>query len=111
MSCPSPAVDGYMERNVDGDGCIKLSDMDFFGSEVDVAEEFVEDDENVYVMVVATGTTPGVGARVLTFVEPSEESDNSDMAIGDGCETLDFEADFPRWSCLKSRRQPHGRLG
>lgn len=92
---PQSAVDGYLEYHTDKlDTCAKLSDLNFIGTEVNVFEEYVESPENVYVMLAAQGTTPGVGARVLSFLQPTSQSANTRVELGGGCGTLDFSANL-----------------
>jgi hypothetical protein len=43
---------------------------------------------------LTTGTTPGVGAKMLQFLEPDEASENTTVAIGDGCDVVTVDADL-----------------
>ncbi|MSP56155.1 MAG: hypothetical protein EXR69_11210 [Myxococcales bacterium] len=66
--------------------------MSFFGTEVDVESEFVEGG-GTYLLLLASGTTPGVGTRMLTFLEPQAGSEVVSVDVDDGCGVLAFSAD------------------
>lgn len=88
-------VSGYLEYPTDdGETCTKLSDMSFLGTPIDLEQEFVEGEEHVYMLVFTTGTSPGVGARSMVFIEPTSHSSNREVNAPNGCELLDFEADL-----------------
>jgi hypothetical protein len=44
--------------------------------------------------VVTTGTTLGIGARMMTFLTPTPDSDNTSVILGEGCDVLDFGAEL-----------------
>ena len=86
-------VDGYLDYHTDHEStCTKLSSLSFFGTEIDVASEYTESPDRVYLLILSKGTTPGVGARTLTFVRPSESSSNTRVDMKDGCGMLAFTA-------------------
>ncbi len=88
-------VDGYIGFNTQNAvTCASLSEFTLFGTPVDITEEYAVSDERVYMLLVATGTTPGVGSRMLTFITPSETSTNTEVNISSGCDVLEFEADL-----------------
>ncbi len=88
-------VSGYLEYPTeDGETCTNLSNMSFLGTPIDLDQEFVEGEEHVYMLVFTTGTSPGVGARSMVFLEPTSDSSNHEVAAPNGCELLDFEADL-----------------
>lgn len=88
-------VSGYLEYPTEGETtCTDLSSMSFLGTPIDLDQEFVESEENTYMLVFTTGTSPGVGARSMVFVKPTSESSNREVAAPNGCELLDFEADL-----------------
>jgi len=93
-------ISGYVEWiNEDSALCTTLADMSFFGTEIDVTEEYV-DDGSTYMLLLTEGTEPGVGARVLTFLDPTPESDNTAVDFESGCGVLDLTADvqsLERW--------------
>jgi hypothetical protein len=91
---PQSAVDGYVEHLTDHEAtCARLSAFSFFGTEIDLAAEYVETD-GTYMLLFSTGTKPGVGARSMTFIRPTAESDNTSVNVAPGCDILDFTADI-----------------
>lgn len=87
-------MSGYLEvRNDDALTCARLSEMSFFGTEIDLAEEYVEG-SGTYMLLLTSGTTPGVGARMLAFLAPSTASDVTRVEVPSGCGVLDFAADL-----------------
>ena len=85
--------DGYVEVSTGTDTCVDLSAMSFFGSEFDLETEYVEGG-GTYLVLVTTGATPGVGSRLLSFIEPKAASTTTDIDLGDGCGALDFTVDL-----------------
>lgn len=92
-SLQQAAVTGYVEsRNDDGGTCTNLASMSFFGTAIDVPSEYTTEG-GTYMLLLTTGTTPGVGARMLAFLEPSAESDVTSVSVPSGCGALDFTVD------------------
>lgn len=88
-------VDGYLDFKTDHDSmCTKLSTLSFFGTKIDVADEYVESDDRKYMLIFSKGTTPGVGARTMTFIEPTETSTNTVVDAPEGCGMLDYQANL-----------------
>jgi hypothetical protein len=86
-------IDGYLNLNTHQEAaCVNLFDFSFQGSAVPVAEKYVVSDEEKYLLVLTTGTTPGVGARIMTFLRPTTGSTNTSVTLGQGCDLLDFSA-------------------
>ena len=86
-------IGGYLSYEPeDGETCINLDSMTLFGTEVDIADQYNLESES-YMLLLATGTSIGVGTRMLAFLEPSETSDNTQVDVEEGCSVLDFEAD------------------
>ena len=87
-------IDGYVEwRNEADVSCTNLSDFSFFGTDIDVEQEYTHDG-GTYMVVFTTGTVPGVGARMITFLAPSASSKQTQVEIPAGCGVLDFEVDL-----------------
>ncbi|MCK6505924.1 hypothetical protein L6R53_21480 [Myxococcota bacterium] len=85
-------IDGYVEWNTDHEsGCVQLSAFSFFGTPIDVPSQYV-DDGSTYMLMLTEGLEPGVGARIITFLEPQAESDVTDVTVPDSCGILDFTA-------------------
>ena len=88
-------IDGYLNLNTNGEAsCVNLSDFSFMGSEVSVDEEYVISDDHKYLLVLTTGTTPGVGARTMTFMTPTDSETRTSVTLGEGCDLLDFSAEL-----------------
>ena len=92
----SSNIGGYLalETAEDADGtCAQASSMTLAGTPVDIEEQYVESDEVTYLLLFNTGTTLGVGARTMTFLEPTSASNNTQVsAAADSCDILDFSA-------------------
>lgn len=85
-------ISGYVDvQPEEGATCVELGDMSFFGTEIDITEEYVEG-AGTYLLNFTEGTEPGVGAYTLTFLEPSSDSDVEHVDVGDGCGVLEFDA-------------------
>jgi hypothetical protein len=88
-------VDGYLEYRTDhASTCAKLSSMSFFGTPIDISEEYQESSEHSYMLLLAEGTTPGVGARGMTFVTPTANSTNTRVDVPPGCGLLEASANI-----------------
>lgn len=84
---------GYVEARPDGSTCVSLDDMSFFGTPLDVASEYT-DAGGTYLLIVSETTTPGVGARMLAFLDPSATSDVTHVDLPSGCGMLDFTVEL-----------------
>jgi hypothetical protein len=88
-------VSGYVDYHTDHQStCTKLSSFSLAGSKFDVEDQYVESADTVYLLILSKGTVPGVGARTMTFVKPTEASTNTDVSASSGCGMLDFQADL-----------------
>ena len=88
-------VDGYLEHHLDHSAtCAKLSQLSFFGTPINVQQEFVESPDQLYMLVVTEGTNPGVGARTMAFLKPTASSINTRVDVAPGCGLLEFSADL-----------------
>jgi len=99
-------VDAYFRHTTDHSStCVNISEMDLFGSEIDVAEDFVESDEFTYVILAAHGTTPGVGTRSMTFVKPTAAATATSVQVPVGCtadsQILEFTADLSQMEAVE----------
>jgi hypothetical protein len=86
-------ISGYVESRVEEETCTALSEMSFFGTEIDVAQEYIPD-AATFLLLLTTGTEPAVGTRMLVFLEPTEGSERTQVDVPSGCGVLDFEADL-----------------
>jgi len=88
-------VDAYFEWETDhSNTCVQLSAMEIFGSPIDVASDYVEDERFTYLLLTAVGTTPGVGTRSMAFLQPTGASTTTTVDIPPSCGVLDFTADL-----------------
>jgi hypothetical protein len=74
--------------------CVNLSQLKLGGKLIAPATDYVVASNKIYMMLFATGTTPGIGARSMLFLEPSDTSTNTTVMAPDGCSSniLDFNA-------------------
>lgn len=86
-------MSGYVESRNDGQTCTNLASMSFFGTPIDVAAEYTATG-GTYMLLLTTGTTPGVGARMITFLQPDVNSTVTEAHIANGCGVLDFSVDL-----------------
>jgi hypothetical protein len=88
-------VAGYLEYHTDHSAtCMKLSQLSFFGTPINVPQEYAESANFTYLLLFSKGTTPGLGARAMTFIKPTSTSTNTQVAAPTGCGMLDFSADL-----------------
>jgi hypothetical protein len=88
-------VDGYVEYKTNHtDTCMKLSQLSFFGTPIDLQREYVESSDQTYMLLFAKGVKPGVGARSMIFIKPTATSANTRVDAVTGCGLLDFTADL-----------------
>ena len=86
-------ISGYVQWESDGSTCVDLSSLSLFGTPFDVGEEYNEEGGS-FLLLLGSGTTVGVGTRLLGLLSPSSESDNTRVDIPSGCGALDFNADL-----------------
>jgi hypothetical protein len=72
--------------------CAMLTQFGFQTTLAMPAQDYVEGADK-YMLLFATGTTPGSGARTMLFLEPMAASTNTTATAPDGCNILDFQAD------------------
>ena len=70
-----------------------LTDLTFFGTDPEILSEYTEG-SGTWMLLLASGTTPGVGSRILHFLEPKASSDHTEIIVPNGCGLLDFEAEL-----------------
>jgi hypothetical protein len=88
-------VAGYVEYHTDHvSTCAKLSQLSFFGTAIDVPSQYAESTAYTYLLMFAKGTTPGIGARDMLFLNPTAGSTNTTVDVSTGCGLLDFSADL-----------------
>lgn len=95
------AVTGYLERRTsDGETCASLSEFSFFGTPINLDEEYLVEG-GTYLLTLTTGTDPGVGARTLGFLVPDPASTNLRVDVGGGCDLLDFTVELEAQAALR----------
>lgn len=72
-----------------------LSDFTFFGTEANIQTELTEG-SGTWLLLFTTGTTVGVGARQIAFIEPRADASEAAVSVGGGCAVLDYTADLER---------------
>jgi len=88
-------VAGYVEFHTDHSStCMKLSQLSFFGTVIDIPSQYVESTDYTYLLLFTKGTTPGQGARTMIFLQPTASSVNTMVDGPTGCGLLDFSADL-----------------
>jgi hypothetical protein len=98
-------IDGYLEYNTGSGTCAKLSAMSFFGTPIEVEEQYVESQDQTYLLVLTEGITPGVGARTMMFIKPTSTSTNTTVDVQAGCGFLEFSADLVSAETLSIPRE------
>lgn len=76
--------------------CTTLSAMTFGGTALVPSQDYAAASDRKYLLLFSKGTTPGSGARTMTFLEPTAASTNTKVAAPDGCGSniLHFSADI-----------------
>jgi hypothetical protein len=73
-----------------GSMCAKLSS--FPSAKPD--QDYYAASNKTYMLLFATGTKLGVGAKSMMFIEPSAEESRTDVAAPDGCGIVTFDTDI-----------------
>ena len=77
--------------NEPGEGTeVNLSEMTFFGTDAHIQDEFAEG-SGAWLMVFTTGTTVGVGSRMIAFLTPTAGESATHAEVRDGCSVLDVD--------------------
>jgi hypothetical protein len=79
----------YLVDTSSGSMCAKLSK---FGVKPEL--DYSSGTNLTYMLLFATGTKTGVGAKSMMFIEPSANESNLDVAAPDGCGLVTFDADI-----------------
>ena len=88
-------IDGYLESRTDHvSTCAKLFDFSFLGTPVKVAEQYLEDAAESYMLLFTHGTKTGLGARMMMFIKPTAASANTKVDAPTGCGLLEFTVDL-----------------
>jgi hypothetical protein len=88
-------VTGYLDYPTNHTStCMKLSQLSFFETVIDVPSQYVESSDFSYLLLFATGTRAGSGARSMLFLNPTAASTNTRIDADTGCGLLQFSADL-----------------
>jgi hypothetical protein len=104
----STDYDVYRDINtVDGETCVQTANMEFFGSPINLAEDYKESATDTYMLVFTRGTDPGIGSLTMMFVKPTAGETNTMVTAPTGCSAdetmgmLDFTADLKETAPLQ----------
>ncbi len=86
-------MSGYVQYANTTETAINIGSMSFFGTVIDVPSEYVEN-EGSYLLLLSTGTTIGLGARMLAFLQPQVASSELNVSVPSGCGVLDFTVEL-----------------
>jgi hypothetical protein len=76
-SLTAAMVNVYRDFHVDhtaSSTCVSLSSLSFTSTALNPATDYVEASDKKYLLLFSKGTTPGSGARTMTFIEPTSSS-------------------------------------
>jgi len=100
-------VAGYLDHHTDHlTTCTKLSAFTLFGTVVDAPSMYTENADYTYLLLFSHGTTPGIGARTMMFLNPTSSSTNTRVDAPTGCGMLDFSADLASLTKLSVAAAP-----
>ena len=83
----------YLSQEPGDETAVTLANFTFFGTDADIEAEFTEG-SGTWLVLFASGTTVGVGSRMLTFIEPRADTENTEVEVTDGCSVLDYTVDI-----------------
>ncbi len=88
-------VDKYDDYHLDHQStCTQLASLNYLGSPINIAQDYVESSDYTYVLIASKGMTPGVNSNTMTFLKPTASSTNTAVDMPTGCGILDFEANL-----------------
>ncbi len=83
----------YVSLDTEGRTSASLSELSLFGNDIDV-EQYFEEGSGAWLLTVNTGTTPGVGARMVGFLAPSADAQADQAALTDDSAELFIDVDL-----------------
>jgi hypothetical protein len=83
---------GYVEIQPQGQTCVNTGDLSFFGTPIDVPNDYYTGP--AYMVLLTDTTTPAQGTRALAILLPSKDSDVTRVDLSPECGVLDFTADL-----------------
>lgn len=84
-------IGAYAFQTVDGTGLTEtnLSNLTLLGNDIDI-ETYLTEGSATWMMMIATGDTPGVGTLLIHFLHPLSSSSNREVVFDDAATVLDF---------------------
>lgn len=89
----------YVDYSNPGGTDMMLSQMTFFGTVVN-PQDYIVVGNGSLVLILSTGEELGTGIRSVTFITPTEGSENTEVIMPDPCGALDYEVDLHSLSAL-----------
>ncbi len=86
-------ITAYLSVNLSGNTSVHLSDYTVFGNDIGITTYFKQG-YGVWLLTLATGTTPGVGTRMAAFLEPDPTATSTQLSIGNDSTKLSFTVDL-----------------
>jgi len=85
-------IAGFFTVEVGAETEAGIADFTLLGNPVDLVNEFVieQDKAASWLLVLQSGTDPGIGSRMLKFLSPSEESEVRSVEVTNSDTVLDF---------------------
>ena len=84
----------YISHEPGDQTSFNLSQLLAFGATDPHVEQYFVPDSGSWMLLLTTGTTIAVGARMLAFLEPDSASESMMGAVSDGCSVLDYEVEL-----------------
>jgi len=78
---------------------VAISEMTFFGTDVNVSE-YITEDGGTYLLILGTGEEIGTGIRALTYLTPLDSSSNTTVIVPEPCGLLDYTVDLSSLTTL-----------
>ena len=83
----------YLSYEPEENTSASLSQMTFFGTDADIETQFT-DGSGTWLLLLTSGTTVGVGARMIAFLDPTKGATATSAAANDGCSVLDVDVEL-----------------
>lgn len=100
----------YLSYEPGDETSFSLSQLLAFGQTDPEIEPFFVPESGSWMVLLTTGTTIAVGARMLAFLNPDESSESMVGAVSDGCSVLDYEVELEALNPLGVLRDGPWRL-
>lgn len=86
-------TNGYLSCEPGDATSCELSDFNFGGTFYDAIPTY-DEAGGVYLLVAATGSTPGQGGLFLAFLEPLAASSETNVSLQDDCGVVDYDVNM-----------------